>query len=199
MQKKLMALSLTLDDLLQRIAVETARMSYPGSMSRGMKPVVSQGTKLSLEDYFREVFPIQEVWSSAASIGHQYDTWHRDRVDEIGSHIDSLVSPHNIPASVAAKFLNTFMHQLMKYEQARPLFPYLHLPLDARVFTKLSRIKSQSLESFRELLRRSPYSIPYAHHEEIQIGLLRFIEELNARPRVGFRVVSRIELNFLWL
>jgi len=194
-----MALPLTLDDLLQRIAVETARMSYPGSMSRGMKPVVSQGTKLSLESYFRTVFPIQEVWSSAASIANQYDTWHRNRVDEIVGHIDSLVSPHNVSASVAAKFLNTFMHQLMKYEQARPLFPCLHLPLDARVFTKLARIKSQSLESFREIFRGSPYSIPYSHHEEIQTGLLRFLEELNARPRVDFRLASRIELNWLWL
>jgi hypothetical protein len=40
-----MVLPLTQQDFMAVIARETARMSYPGSMSRGAKPVVRAGTK----------------------------------------------------------------------------------------------------------------------------------------------------------
>lgn len=194
-----MTLPFTQSDLLQRIAVETARMSYPGSMSRGTKPVVSQGTKAPLELYFRDNFPIADVWTSALSIAQRYDSWHSDRVYEIAEHIGENISAHNVCPSVAAKFLNTFMHQLMKYENPRPLFTHLHLPLDARVFSKLRLIGSPSLVPLRDIFSRSPYSLPYSDHALVQGALWQFISELNTRPGVGFRITSRIELNWLWL
>lgn len=194
-----MTLPLTQSDLLQCISVETARMSYPGSMSRGKKPVVSGGTKSALEAYFRDTFPIGDVWVAAATIAHNYDAWHSARVDEIAKRIEPNVSVHNIQASVAAKFLNTFMHQLMKYENARPLFTNLHLPLDARVFDKLLRIRSPSLNPLRDTFSRSPYSLPYSQHATVQAALWQFIAELNARPGADFQLTSRIELNWLWL
>jgi hypothetical protein len=185
--------------LLQRIAVETARMSYPGAMSRGKKPVVAGGTKAALEGYFRDAFPIAAVWDTAPTLALSYDVWHNDRVNEIAAHIGPRVSAHNVQASVAAKFLNTFMHQLMKYQEARPLFNCLHLPLDARVFSKLLRIHSPSLTPLRTTFERSPYSLPYQGHATVQASLWRFVTELNARPSVGFQLTSRIELNWLWL
>lgn len=194
-----MALPLTREDLLQRIAVETARMSYPGSMSRGRKPVVAEGTKAALQDYFQDVFPIAAVWSTAPEIAPQYDAWHKDRVNEIAAYIGPNISVHNVQASVAAKFLNTFMHQLMKYQEARPLFTCLHLPLDARAFGKLLRIRSPSLTPLRATFKSSPYSLPYQEHAKIQTALWEFIAELNARPNAGFQLASRIELNWLWL
>jgi hypothetical protein len=194
-----MAIPRTQSDLLRCIAVETARMSYPGSMSRGIKPVVSGGTKAEVEGYFRDRFPIRGIWSSADVIAKNYDNWHRDRVDELAHHISSRVPPHNVAASVAAKFLNTFMHQLMKHEHARPLFRSLHLPLDARVFRALLPISSSSLSPLRELFEQSPYTLPYSRHGAIQEGLWRFVQELNERPHTDFRLTSRIELNWLWL
>ncbi|MGV8991279.1 MAG: hypothetical protein ACOH1Q_07735 [Thiobacillus sp.] len=194
-----MNLPLTRHDLLRRIAIETARMSYPGSMSRGKKPVVTAGTKARLEEYFHDSFPLDNVWIAAAAIEIDYESWHQARVAEIAKHIIGYVASNNEPESVAAKFLNTFMHQLMKYEEARPLFGCLHLPLDARVFSKLRRVNSSALRDFKVTFELSPYSLPYATHTAIQAALRSFIDELNARPTVGFQVRSRIELNWLWL
>ena len=168
-------------------------------MSRGKKPVVSEGTKVALEAYFRDAFPMKPVWNSAQAIATKYDIWHANRVSEIAAHIAEKVSTYNVAASVAAKFLNTFMHQLMKYENARPLFTCLYLPLDARVFAKLRRIHSPSLTPLRDTFSRSPYSLPYEQHSAIQGALWRFIAELNARPGARFQLTSRIELNWLWL
>lgn len=186
-------------ELLERIACETARMSYPGSMSRGKRPVVAKGTKAELEKYFVSKFPMQEVWSSTATVVDTYDTWHESRTAEIALAIQGHVSTHNNSQSVAAKFLNTFMHQLMKYEPCRPLLPVLHLPLDARVFSALRRLKSPALNSVLSKLTSSPYSLPYTDHKAIQLALLSFMQELNARPKAAFSVGSRIELNWLWL
>lgn len=194
-----MILPLTQHDFLQRIAVETARMSYPGSMSRGIKPVVSEGTKAALEVYFRDKFPIDALWTSASAVALDYENWHATRVHEIAACIAQNVSAHNVQASVAAKFLNTFMHQLMKYENARPLFNCLHLPLDARVFGKLLRIHTPSLIPLRDTFARSPYSLPYDRHMAVQSALYQLIAEFNSRPGAGFRLKSRIELNWLWL
>ena len=186
-------------ELLKLIAQETARMSYPGSMSRGIKPVVTKGTKAELEKYFATDFPMSQVRSSAPALAKIYDTWHKDRTNEIAAAIRGHVSSHNKPAAVAAKFLNTFMHQLMKYELCRPLLPALHLPLDARVFSAMSRIESAALDSVRAYFDSSPYTLDYAKHSAIQKALLEFMKELNLRPQAEFKVNYRIELNWLWI
>ena len=113
-----MPIPITHDELLEHIARETARMSYPGSMSRGNKPVVTKGTKAKLEEYFALSFPMCQVWSSASQLAgiSEYECWHKDEIKKIAGAIKAHVSPHNNPKGVAAKFLNTFMHQLMKYE-----------------------------------------------------------------------------------
>lgn len=194
-----MHLPLTRAQLLRHIIAETARMAYPGSMSRGKKPVVSKGTKAMLEKHLVERFPIGEVWSSARNIAPRYEAWHRIRVEEIAGAIGQNVAPHNVPMSVAAKFLNTFMHQLIKYEEARPLLSALHLPLDARVFAKLIRVKSLALCQVSNLFRLSPYSLKYEAHLQIQQAFFGFIAELNTRQDVEFVIRSRIELNWLWI
>src|SRR3989338_9449687 len=132
----------SLADQLRCVATETARMSYPGSMSRGKSPIVSSGTKAKLEAYFVKRLPLHEVWTSAESVAEKYDAWHQAQVKGISRAIAANVQSDNFPMSVAAKFLNTFMHQLTKYEEARILVPRLHLPLDVRVFSALRRIES---------------------------------------------------------
>lgn len=194
-----MIVPISLDELLKKIACETARMSYPGSMSRGKKPVVAKGTKAELEKYFTSTFPMQEVWSSASTVAMSYDSWHAARTEEVAKVIQNHVSAHNNSKGVAAKFLNTFMHQLMKYEACRPLFPVLHLPLDRRVFEALLRLSSPTLNQVQEKLSCSPYALPYDEHMNIQKALTSFIEELNERQNLEFTLKSRIDLNWLWL
>jgi hypothetical protein len=196
-----MVIPRTQQELLQRIALETSRMSYPGSMSRGKKAVVKGRTKGLLEEYFHDAFPISSVWRETVSVANTYDTWHGARVREIADHLGSYIAPHNDRQSVAAKFLNTFMYQLMKYEAARGLFRVLHLPLDGKAFRQLKKHRKQfpSLFSIKRQLSQSPYSLPCQEHEVIQTTLWQFIDELNSRQDVDFQLSSRIELNWLWL
>ena len=101
--------------------------------------------------------------------------------------------------SVAAKFLNTYMHQLTKYREAYPLVPVLHLPLDARVMDSLRRLRFSALDAVRDVLGCSPYALPYKTHLKVQRALTKLIVELNARRGAEFQMQSRIELNWLWL
>lgn len=168
-------------------------------MSRGKKPVVAKGTKAALERYFASDFPIHQVWSSASELASTYEHWHKGRTNEIAAAIQSHVSSHNMPEGIAAKFLNTFMHQLMKCESCRPLLPALHLPLDGRVFSVLSRLDSPALKAVHALFSLSPYSLCYSDHQIIQQALFAFMGELNLRPNAEFTIKSRIELNWLWI
>jgi hypothetical protein len=190
-----------LAELLEHVGRETARMSYPGSMSRGKKPVVHKGTKAKLEEYFAKTksFPLRQVWLSASRLTATYENWHRARTAEIANALGQKVSKHNNRKAVAAKFLNTFMHQLMKYEPCRPLWPALHLPLDGRVFAALTQLKSPSLSAVQPLLSRSAYSLSYTEYLEVQRALWNLMRELNARRRAEFKLRSRIELNCLWI
>lgn len=188
----------SLTELLPCVARETARMSFPRSMSRGKRPIVLGHTKDALERYFVERFPMKSIWTSAASLANTYDRWHSLRVTEITDALSSNIQPPYEHPSVAAKFLNTFMHQLIKYEEARPLIPVLHLPLDRGIFEVLKNIESSALTGVRQWLKRSPYTLPYERHREIQVALRAFVRELNSRPKAAFRLRGPIELNWLW-
>jgi hypothetical protein len=194
-----MAFPFTRAESLRSIAAETARMSYPSSMSRGKRPVVSGGTKAEVEKYFVGQFPLEAIWTSVTPIAKNFEQWHQTRAAEIAQVITSKIRSKNTPMCVAAKFLNTFLHQLIKYEEARPLLPLLHLPLDARVFSKLRRFKFSSLSRAQGFLTGSPYALQYEAHIKIQKALLALVAELNERPGVEFKLSSRIELNWLWL
>jgi len=98
--------------------------------------------------------------------------------------------------------MNTFLHQLMKYEPCRPLWNHLHLPLDRRILEALGRLKrstnSRALGHVEEILEKPPYSITYSEYLEVQRALLDLLTELNGRPRSEVKLKSRIELNLLW-
>ena len=194
-----MGLPLTHDEFIAVIARETARMSYPGSMSRGLKPIVKAGTKAALERYYAEQFPMSEVWSCTERLVSSYDAWHQERTVEMARVIRSRVPRYNAPQAVATKFLNTFMHQLMKYQSCRPLLQALHLPLDARVFGALKSVSAASLSNIRAELTSSPYVLSYQKYLRIQHALLDLVNELNSRAGAQFRIASRIELNWLWV
>jgi hypothetical protein len=189
----------TSETRLRHIALETARLSYPGSMSR-KSGVVKKGTKKSLEIYFEETFPIASLLKNVDDIAKDYDRWHKDRVDEISKIIAGhLQSEKKEPASVAAKFLNTFVYQLMKYNEFRPLWDQLHLPLDRRVFDKLRSLRAESLRDVQSEFSKSPYEVSYDKSLEIQERLFGLIKEFNEQNDDSWKFHSRIELNWLWL
>lgn len=188
----------TNEEFYKSIAQETARMSYPGSMSRGTKPVVRKGTKFALEKYYVQKFPLNQVLSSLNHVT-VFDQWHKARTNEIAIALKRYIPEYNNSAGVSAKFLNTFMHQLMKYKQYQVLWPVLHLPLDAKVFNKLKQIKYKSLDHVQPLFSYSPYHLSYSRYLNIQQALEGLLQELNNRRGAEFKLTSRIELNFLWL
>jgi hypothetical protein len=201
-----MAFPLTLDEYLLAIAKETARMSWPGQMA----PILKAGAKKSVEAYFTSDFlgHLRKIWRGQRVV--HYDRWHDQRVQELARSLDEKVKSRNrkgartgyLPEAVAAKLLNTFMHQLMKYKECRFLWADLHLVLDTGVFKALGRlaVNSRALQSERtdSVLTQNPYTIPYREYKLVQRRLRKFVGELNRRPGNEFRLTSRIELNLLW-
>jgi hypothetical protein len=190
------------EQFLKAVAQETARMSFPGRMGG----VVKAGTKKAVERYFVQRFPIATLWSEARQIARRFDEWHRERVWELGKHLErrGLIKRRTDRSeAVAAKFLNTYLHQLMKYAPCRPLWNHLHLPLDRRILMSLQRLRrnteSQALLQVHETLRKPPYSIRYSQYLQVQRALQTLLKELNRRPGSKVKLVSRIELNLLWV
>ena len=186
---------LTLTEYLDGIARETVRMSYPGRMGGIVKTKTKRDV---LQPYFTTRFPLKKVWKNADHIAERFDKWHGKRVREMGGVLKKQVKKDYHAEAVAAKFLNTFLYQLMKYEQCRPLWNQLHLPLDNRVFKALKSLDSPTLEPIKEILGRSAYSLSLKEYGKVQMTLWKLIEELNERPVIGYQLKSRIELNVLW-
>jgi hypothetical protein len=197
---------------LRLISEETARMSYPGSMSRGKKSrrVVNQGTKEVLEEYFKEKFPIRQLWLNSKRIARNYDTWHKREIGKLATFLlenKCFGNPTNEQDAVAAKFLNTFMNQLLKYPEFQQLRRCLHLPVDSGALKAICELgesgKSKALGKLSERgLKKStpPYGITCDQYMTIQCALREYVRELNKRRNLQFKVDSVIDLNsYLWI
>ena len=189
---------LILDQLKPAIARETAKMSWPLGMSRGPNGILGEGAKQATEEFFIGGFMDTLPECRAAN----YDALHRAQTIVLGNRLRlHQANPNNNCRAVARKLINTFMHQLMKYDRYRPLWCDLHLPLDNGIFGALGRIAGESaaVQAIIECMRgRSVYKIRYEDYMFIQNRLWDFIDELNRRPGMEFRLTSRIELNLLW-
>lgn len=190
----------TQKEYLKAVARETARMSYPGRMQGKLKA----GTKEVVEDYFVKKFPLREVWENADQIALKFDKWHEDCVRKLSRDLKKYLKTDTDRAeAVAAKLLNTFTHQLMKYEPCRPLWKELHLPIDGIMIKALYKLNSPSLDPKIKVIlkkhKKCPYSLSYKkEYIPIQNALRHIIADLNKRPGVECNLKSRIELNLLW-
>ncbi|HCO92826.1 MAG TPA: hypothetical protein DIU00_02555 [Phycisphaerales bacterium] len=110
-------------DFLTHIARETASIAAPGSIYG--RVLVGERIKQKVTEFFTdsELFPMIDLWNCSVNTEY-YQNWHKLQVNGlsnvIGEHIKQL---HNhtprISFPIAAKLLDTFMHQLMKYERFR--------------------------------------------------------------------------------
>lgn len=191
-----MKIARTKKEWLRQIAIETARMSYPSAMSRGKRPVVKKATKSRLEEYFSKSFARNDFWKGA---DRSYDDWHYARSQAIGNAIRDCTHKGRNPCVVAAKFLDTFMHQLMKYGRWRGHWQDLHLPIDSKVFSSLRGLKEPAFEAVQGHFFSSPYDLRYDQYLAIQEALWDFVKALNSRRDPNVTITSRIELNWLWL
>lgn len=198
-----MPFPLTLQQWVECLARETARLSYPGGMSRGARPVVTQGAKTTIEEYFATKFSLEDVWSHTSRVAQAYDEWHENHARSLESVLrrgGCLGNRENEGTVVAAKFIDTFMHQLMKYDRVRSLWRHLHLPLDSRVFASLRRLEGVAASTIRtQIGARRAYALSYEEYSRVQAELWNVISELNDRHGAEIRLTSRVELNCLWL
>lgn len=192
-----MAFPLTLDEYLRAVAKETARLSWPGRMY----PILVAGAKADTEKYFTNSFlpELTKIWNGSID---NYDSWHGKRVSELEKEIQGNVTSHNCyrPETVAAKLLDAFMYQLMKYQECRYLWEHLHLLLDRKIFAVLHALAKDStaLKAADGILTRNPYTISFAEYQFVQKHLQEYVEELNNRPNMEFKLTSPIQLNLLW-
>ena len=187
---------LTLDDYLFAVAKETARLSWPGRMW----PILVAGAKKETEQYFTCNSFLAELKNMWVQKIPAYDSWHEERVVELATRIAKKVNPGYCPKAVAAKLMDIFMHQLMKYEEFRFLWADLHLVLDSKVFAALHALAQDrtALKAVRSILAQNPYKISTKQYKSVQRQLWGFVEELNRRPGHEFDLHSRIQLNVLW-
>jgi hypothetical protein len=160
--------------------------------------VVDGNTKCAVEGYFVKDFPIRDLWQGAHEISGRFDDWHKERTYGLRECI-GLQKATDKREAVAAKFLDTFLHQLMKYEKFRPLYPKLHLPLDRIVFNALWRCECPVLNPVRDVLQKPPYEITYVQYTQVQDALAQLVLGLNRRTGCDYKLQGRIDLNaLLW-
>ena len=108
--------------------------------------------------------------------------------------------------ALSAKLVNTFMHQLMKYEQFRYLYEQLHLPLDKSVFVSICKIIPKHDRTEFSCLRKlafrwknCPCQFNKKDYTKIQSELSRLVEYYNKTVLTENQICSRIDLNcLLW-
>jgi hypothetical protein len=184
---------------LELVVRETARMAYPGNMGRGANRVLVAGAKQAVEDWFSAGFPIGHVWHEAQAVAEQYACWHEEQTRAMCGVVQAYMgNQENESQTIAAKILDTFMHQLMKYEPCRPLWKELHLPLDSKVFGALWHHHPPALAGVHHLFHGPPYAITYEQYRQVQDALWGFVAE-HWGPGAEVQFTSRIELNWLWL
>ena len=201
----------TVDDYLLFIATETARTAWPGSMMRGRKQVLRKHAKEATEDFFTSEFNIRKLWNHPRKTKRAYERWHRKTCRDLAYALrnyrhnnrkcNCIGAKGNNAETIAAKLLDTFMHQLMKTEKFRVLWCNLHLPLDRRVFKALSGsdVEFKEKARIRKILRSRPYSISRKDYETVQNALWDLLARRRSHSEAGCPWTSRIELNWLWI
>lgn len=182
---------------IESMTRETARMSYPSSMSRGRRPLVKGGTKNAAEQFFVDSSHVQKMLAGSIK-PHQYGAWHRAVSEQLASSLGSKVHRKITRVGVANKLLDTFMHQAMKYEVVRSNWAMLYLPLDRVVFNCLRSVDSRALAIVHQELTKNSYELTYDEYLSVQKALTAWCKELNARSGMTFKITSRIELNWIW-
>src|SRR5688500_15296660 len=124
-------LPITLKEVCKAKFLETARAAYPGGMSMYGKGIVKAGNKQVVSLFFiSNRFFVQR--SNFVKQDHKTICERLSKKLLLNQNRKALKKE-----TVAAKFLDTFLYQLMKFEEYRKLWPQLHLIIDDRILKKL--------------------------------------------------------------
>ena len=112
------------------------------------------------------------------------------------------MSRDNKEWALGAKFIDTFMHQMMKYPDFKQLYHSLYLPLDRAIIPPLRKSFSEFLGSdfdkrINALLKpETIYQTTEENYYAIQDELRILAAEIG--KKIGRPNMARIELNVLW-
>jgi len=180
---------------------ETAKMAWPGHM----EPILKKGTKSDVEIFFAAKVNLACLLKkNIKQTG--LDDWHSATVnclaDRLTKHINPRrESPPYSAQAVAAKLVNVFLHQLIKYKPFAHLYPYLHLPLDSQVWPEIKKaITSERRCQLKTILEKNPYTLSYDdEYIKIQKILWEVLDSLFTNDVLLQYGRSRILLNStLW-
>ena len=180
-------LLITKDQLSKSKFLETARASYPGGMSMYGNGVVKAGTKKNVSNFF-----ISDKFFVPNKSTFKKD--HEKLCKELSKKFDLNPQRNDLnKVTVAAKFIDTFLYQLMKFQEYRNLWGDLYLIIDRRIISRLKRCGDEKLKKFLESYPGSPYEANYTEYLKLQHALNAYLQRINSDL-----IKSRIELNFLW-
>lgn len=169
------------------IYLETARASYPGGMSMYGKGIVLAGTKQRVSDFFTSK-------NFYVPNNQTFEGDHKKICLRLSKKIHLNPNRENLNnVIVAAKFVDTFLYQLMKFEEYRSLWSDLNLIIDQRIMPRLKGIADVNLLKILKNYPKNPYEATYDQYLQLQKELKQFITRLDSKF-----IRDRIQLNFLW-
>ena len=136
-----------------------------------------------------------------------FDEWHKIQSHHLAQHLETknlikfMNNDHYKPEAIACKLLNTFLHQLMKYNECKHTWCYLHLVIDNKAFDNLKRLKNtyKSINAISSTLSKNPYELTYNEYMAFQNHMLTFMNEKKEKCDMDVSLDSRIKLNqILW-
>lgn len=166
---------------------EAAKAGYPGGMTRGKTRIVIKKNKEQVINFFGAgefKIPLQRTFE--------------DDHKKICSELSKILKLNPIrkqlnKETVAAKFVDTFLYQLTKFDEYYYLSKKLNLIIDNRVITKLRKISDNELKIFLDSYPNSVYEATYHQYQDLQIQITEFIQ----RSKNPF-ILKKIDLNILW-
>lgn len=157
----------------QRIIKESARFGWPGRMSDMLK----KGSKKTTEQFLQDNVTLDKLAEFRTQ--GDYDLWHRKVTCALAKHLGrklvrkfSPKSTHQtkpyLAEAVSAKLIDLFMYALVKHSPFRPLYAFLHLPLDEVARASLRRLQREKTFNREVDLSENVYTLTYDEHMRIQ-------------------------------
>lgn len=168
---------------------EAAKAGYPGGMSMFGKGIVESGTKEIVIDFFSsDKFKVPSK--------NNFTQMHSLICDELSKKIESKLNKKRKKLqkkTIAAKFLDAFLYQLLKFEEYQYLRPKLNLIIDTTILPKIRKYNFKKLQQALENYPTSAYEATYEQYQKLQVSISSFINDINNRF-----IKNKIDLNYLW-
>jgi len=194
----------TRSSFLKGVIRESAKIGFPGRMAGGRGPLVGQIKKRTIEFFLKQTF---EDFKSGRPRPSRYRAWHEKLSNRFANGLQDgslgvQVRKKKSPFAIGAKFVDTFIHQLIRYPEYSKLYPAIYLPLDRKVTPHLRKnlTANDLLPRGGRLSKCLNADKIYELEREDYYFIQAQLSELTQRIaiKIGRPNMARIELNILW-